>query len=256
MTRFSDMNPIINPVINLGRNLPRLFVNESLELSKILEIKDNSFHYLHHVLRKKPEDFVLLLDGKTGLWQAQITEIKKKTLILHVQNCIQSFVESPDIILYFAPIKAQRLDFLIEKATELGVRKFQPILTQFTQIRDINIEKLLRIAIEASEQCERLDIPHIEDVKPLKEAIATYPQDRFLLFADESLEAESIKQILQKMTSPKIDLLIGPEGGFSDQERAYLKSFSFVKPCHLGPRILRAETAALFGLTCIASTFY
>ena len=241
------------------RNLPRLFVDVSLEKSQIVEIQDSSFHYLHHVLRKKPEDFVLLLDGKTGLWRAQIQEIRKKSLILIVLEQMKVFQNSSDVCLYFAPIRSHRLDFLIEKATELGIQKFQPIATKYTQIRDIKPDKLTKIAIEASEQCERLDIPLIEPLKPFKDVLNSYPQDRkdrVLLFADETLEGKSIYSIIQKTEKKNFDILIGPEGGFSGDENTFLKSLPFVQSCHLGPRILRAETAAIFGISCIMSCLF
>ncbi|MDP1975559.1 MAG: RsmE family RNA methyltransferase, partial [Alphaproteobacteria bacterium] len=117
--------------------------------------------------------------------------------------------------------------------------------------RDVNLEKLYLNAIEASEQCERLDIPSFQTIQSFKNALSNYDPTRILLFADETQNAPSIIEVLSTQNCPKIDLLIGPEGGFSETERIYLRSLPFVKPCHLGPNILRAETAAIFGLSCI-----
>jgi 16S rRNA (uracil1498-N3)-methyltransferase len=236
---------------NLPINLPRLYIDNILCIHKIIELKESAFHYLHHVLRKKLEDFLLVFDGKTGLWKAQITTLSKKNLNITIIEKISDFKASPDVHLYFAPLKLKRLDMLVEKTTELGVRQFCPIITEFTQTRDINSEKLHLNAIEASEQCERLDIPTFQDIQPLKNILTNYDTSRMLLFADETQNAPALIDVLKKWDQSKIDLLIGPEGGFSTIERLFLRSLGFVKPCHLGHTILRAETAAIFGLSCI-----
>lgn len=242
---------------NLPINVPRLYINDVLCNQKVIELKDSSFHYLHHVLRKKPEDFLLVFDGSTGLWKAQITSLSKKSLNITIIDYLSTFIASPDVNLYFAPIKPKRLDILIEKATELGIHTFHPITTEFTQSRDLNIEKLRLTAIEASEQCERLDIPLFQEIQPLKTAFSNYDPERILLFADETQNAPSLIKVLKEQNCSKLDLLIGPEGGFSKSERTYLRSLPFIKPCHLGPNILRAETAAIFGLSCLmAYTFH
>lgn len=236
---------------NLPINLPRLYIDDILCDHKIIELKESAFHYLHHVLRKKLEDFLLAFDGSTGLWKAQIILLSKKSLSITIIEKISDFKASPDVKLYFAPLKPKRLDMMIEKATELGIQQFCPIITEFTQARDINTEKLHLNTIEASEQCERLDIPSFQAIQPLKNALSDYDPTRMLLFADETQNAPSIIEVLSTQNCSKIDLLIGPEGGFSPTERLYLRSLPFVKPCHLGPNILRAETAAIFGLSCI-----
>lgn len=236
---------------NLPINLPRLYIDDILCDHKILALKESSFHYLHHVLRKKLEDFLLVFDGKTGLWKAQITTLSKKSLNITIIEKMSDFKASPDVRLYFAPLKPKRLDIIIEKATELGVRQFYPIITEFTQNRDINTEKLYLNTIEASEQCERLDIPSFQDIQSLKNMLINYDPSRMLLFADETQNAPALMDVLKEWDRSKIDLLIGPEGGFSAIERLFLRSLEFVKPCHLGPTILRAETAAIFGLSCI-----
>lgn len=235
-------------------NLPRLFVHETLSFGLEIKLEDNQFHYLSHVLRKKPQDLVLLLDGKTGLWQAKMIDVQKKYLRLIVTTHIEPFLKSPDIRLYFAPIKLQRLDIMIEKATELGVSAFCPVLTQYAQVKDMKQEKLIRIAQEAAEQCERHDVPSFFPIIPLKDLKKGYDSGRHLLMGDERLGASSLCKVLKDMKGP-IDLLIGPEGGFSPEEHGYLESLPFVRSCHFGPRILRSETAALFGLAMIGGCY-
>jgi 16S rRNA (uracil1498-N3)-methyltransferase len=150
---------------------------------------------------------------------------------------------SPDITLLFAPVRKHRTAFIIEKGTELGVRTFQPILTARTQFPRLNVDKARLQAIEAAEQTERLDIPDVRDARPLSDVLAAWGETP-LLFADEAGDAQPAKDVCAEITAP-VSLIIGPEGGFTDAERAELRRMPNVHPVTLGPRILRADTAAV-----------
>ena len=227
--------------------LTRLYVETALSEGDSVELSKEQAHYLGKVLRKGQGDAVRLFNGETGEWRAEISAMSKRAATLRVKERLRAPKSCPDITLCFAPIRKHRTAFIIEKATELGVRKLQPVITAHTQFPKFNVEKARLQAIEAAEQTERLDIPKIAEPQKLIDMIEQW-DNRTLIFADEAGGAYPALNALSTLKGPAA-ILIGPEGGFTPQERELLRSQNFVKPASLGPRILRADTAAISLLT-------
>ena len=234
------------------RDNPRLYVNAQLFKDEIITLSKEQAHYLVNVMRCGINDYITVFNGKDGEWNCEITSSSKKSCDIAPRNQIRPSEELPDFTLLFAPIKGHRNDNIIEKATELGIANIQPILTERTIVRKINAEKYLLTAIEAAEQCERVNIPLIKDISPLEVAIEEY--DGKILFADEYGGGKKIGECFAQ-PAEKIALLVGPEGGFSQKEHDFTISQSNVIPISLGKRILRADTAAIAGLTLL-QTYY
>jgi len=228
--------------------LPRLYVDAALAEGESLTLPKEQAHYLGTVLRKCEGNELRIFNGRDGEWRAEIAAISKKSAELVAKDQLRNPNACPDIMLCFAPVRKHRTQFIIEKATELGVKTLQPVITARTQFPKLNIDKARLQAIEAAEQTERLDIPRIELVQKLDALLSNWHEGRSLIFADEAGEALPALNALTSLPKPSA-ILIGPEGGFTAQERDILRSHSFVTPVSLGPRILRADTAALSLLT-------
>lgn len=231
----------------------RLYTGQALSerVSVLLGYKQS--HYLAHVMRCKIGDYISIFNGRDGQWRAEISAIgKKETVILPLeQTRKQAF--SPDLWLVFSPIK-NKTEIVVEKATELGVSKIITVVTNRAIVRSVNLEKLSAHAIEAAEQCERLDIPLLEAYKDLQCLLEEWEKDRVLLYGDETGGGVSLTKILENMKhSQKMAVLVGSEGGFATDEFAMLRSCSFAKPFGMGGRILRADTAAVAVLACVQS---
>jgi 16S rRNA (uracil1498-N3)-methyltransferase len=225
--------------------LPRLWIDGPIDGE--VPLNRDQAHYLGTVLRKQEGDHVRLFNGRDGEWSAIVTSASRKAMQLKGVECLREQTAVPDIRLLFAPLKRQRTATIIEKATELGVRTLQPILTERTQYPKMNLERARSQAIEAAEQTERLDIPDILAPVALTDILN---ETRPLIFADEAGDALPVMdEIMHRV--PPIDLLIGPEGGFTTAERDQLRARPAVSPVHLGPRILRADTAAISLLTLV-----
>ena len=221
-------------------SLPRLFVDESLSEGQILTLDGAQANYLGAVMRLKAGDRVKLFDGRTGEWLAEIADVSKKRVTLTIGQHLRERETVPDLWLLFAPIKRGRIDWLVEKATELGVARLVPVITRRTIVDRLNLERLRAHAIEASEQCERTALPELDEPVKLDAILAGWPADRALLFADE----QGGEPLAAAAKAPAA-ILIGPEGGFTDEERAAIHVVPQARPVSLGPRILRADTAAL-----------
>jgi len=228
--------------------LTRLYVDVTLSEGKLVELSKEQVHYLGNVLRKGEGDSARLFNGNDGEWRAEITAVSKRAAMLTVKERLREPKFSPDIMLCFAPVRKHRTAFIIEKATELGVRTLQPVITARTQFSKFNSDKAHLQAIEAAEQTERLDIPAIAEPKKLDALIEGWESSRSLIYADEAGGAKPAMETLKPLKGSAA-ILIGPEGGFTSQEREYLRAQTFVIPVSLGPRILRADTAALSLLT-------
>lgn len=226
----------------------RLYIDAPLSQNQQISLSENQSHYVQKVMRLKLNDDLLLFNGRDGEWKALITGLEKKTthLFLNEQNRLQRD-ENP-LCLLFSPLKPKRQEFLVEKATELGVSCLWPILFERTSIRKINLDKIRAQVKEASEQCGRLSVPEVKELTPFPQLLKKWPQNERLIFGDESLRSPSIATI-EKDPDKSYSFLIGPEGGFTAQEYALLKAH----PCALGvtlnSHILRAETAALVGVS-------
>ena len=228
--------------------LTRLFVEAALSEGEKVELPKEQAHYLRNVLRKGEGDAVRVFNGESGEWRADISALSKRSAELTIKQQLREPQACPDITLCFAPIRKHRTAFIIEKATELGVRTLQPVITARTQFPKFNVQKARLQAIEAAEQTERLDIPAIMKTQKLDALLDAWDETRTIIFADEAGDALPVANALKTLKDPAA-ILIGPEGGFTPQERELLRSQSFVKPVSLGPRILRADTAALSLLT-------
>src|SRR5437868_9025942 len=217
-------------------SLPRLFVEERLAEGASVTVDGN---YLAAVLRLGPGDKVKLFDDRTGEWLAEIVEAGKKRVILRVGARLKEREAVPDLWLVFAPGKRGRIDWLVEKATELGVARLLPVVTRRTIVDRLNLERLRAHVIEAAEQCERTALPLLDEPHRLDALLKDWPADRTLWFADEAGG-----EPFSPAPGPAA-ILIGPEGGFTDDERAAIRAVPQARPVSLGPRILRADTAAL-----------
>ena len=231
------------------KSLPRLFVREILESGAQLELDAAQANYLGNVMRLAVDSEVLLFDGRSGEWLARISEAAKKRMTLTVERQIREAESIPDVWLAFAPVKRAQTDWLVEKATELGVARLLPVMTQRTVAERVKIERLRTIVIEAAEQCGRTRLPEIAEPVSLKKLLAERDAARQLLFADET----GGEDVAAAMAPGPALILIGPEGGFTDEERALVRSSEKAVAISLGPRILRAETAALAALAAYMS---
>lgn len=204
---------------------------------------------MKNVLRLKPGDFIRLFNGRDGEWLGEIASLDKKEALIQLQEQTKPQpTESGSVHLLLAPIKKQRLDFLIEKAIELRVTDLHPVLTGRTQVRKINAERIRAQITEAAEQCERLEIPTLHELTKLPDKLAAWDQKIPIIAALEYFDAPHISQI--ELGNDKA-FLIGPEGGFEDEEKDLITGFDFVQPASLGESLLRAETAALKCLSLI-----
>jgi 16S rRNA (uracil1498-N3)-methyltransferase len=222
-------------------SLPRLFVEATLATGASITLDGAPANYLANVLRLAPGATVKLFDDRTGEWLGELTEAGRKRVTLTVREQIRPREPVPDLWLLFAPIKRGRIDWLVEKATELGVARLVPVLTQRTIVDRLNLDRLRAHSIEAAEQCERTALPELAEPAKLEKLLDRWPDDRALYFADECGGVP----LATAATPGPAAILIGPEGGFTDAERAAIHAVPAAKPVSLGPRILRADTAAV-----------
>lgn len=226
----------------------RLFVEASLEPGAHVMLDEGQSHYLRHVLRAEAGDRVLLFNGRDGEWQARVAEIAKRGVRLELAGRTQPQKDGPDVWLVFAPIKKTPADYLAQKATELGAARLQPVFTRRTIVARLNSERLKANAVEAAEQSGRLTVPEIGEALTLEKLLACWPKERRLFFCDEEGDAKPLAMAARETGEGPSAILTGPEGGFDPRERALLRAQPFVTPVTLGPRILRADTAALASL--------
>jgi 16S rRNA (uracil1498-N3)-methyltransferase len=228
----------------------RLYVNQPLGGGQALMLNSGQSHYLWNVLRCREGDAIAVFNGSDGQWRAQVDAIEKKSVRLICQAQMATQRTSPDVWLAFAPIK-NKTELVVEKATELGVSALLPVFTRHAVVRSVNREKLVAHAIEAAEQSDRHDVPRIEEYKDIPSLLAAWPKDRTLLYGDESGGGAVLKSLLPSLPSGKYGILIGPEGGFASEEFAQLRAAPFARGFGMGPRILRADTAAVAALACL-----
>lgn len=237
--------------------LPRLFITPDLAQGGQIALEKDQSLYLAAVLRKTVGDEVVLFNGRDGAWLARLSSDSKKSVVLDLAEQIAPQTAPSNLWYGFAPLKTERLDYVIQKAVEMGVGTIQPVLTKFTQVNRLKHERLAANAIEAAEQCEVLSVPDVAAEITLDRLLETWTTEhgeRRLILADESAASSSPIETLTALKNAPIGLLIGPEGGFSEDERARLIALPFVVPISLGPRILRADTAAVAALAVIQAT--
>ncbi|MEM0908297.1 MAG: 16S rRNA (uracil(1498)-N(3))-methyltransferase [Pseudomonadota bacterium] len=223
------------------RNAPRLFVDAALPGA--LTLTANQANYLRNVLRKSPGDAILVFNGQDGEYAASITSLGKRGGEAHTTDKVRGQTEPLQLTLAFAPLRQARLDYMMEKAAEMGARAVVPVLTQHGQVRRINADRLRANMIEACEQCGTLTVPTLAEPQPLVAFLASVPRGS-LVVADEAIAGAAMDPIEAiRRATPPLSVLVGPEGGFSDKERALFGADAI--KVSLGPRILRADTAAV-----------
>ena len=226
------------------KSLPRLFVRQPLGEGATVELDAGQANYLGNVLRMSAGGELLVFDGNSGEWLARIAEAGKKQIRLSVERRTREAETIPDVWLAFAPVKRAQTDWLVEKATELGAARLIPVITRRTVVERVKLERLESIAIEAAEQCGRTRLPEIAEPLPLGQLLDHRDSARALYFADEA----GGERAADAFTAGPCLILTGPEGGFTDDERKAIRAAPSSVAISLGPRILRAETAALAAL--------
>lgn len=228
----------------------RLFVEAPLAAGAAVALGPDQAHYLCNVMRAQTGAAIALFNGGDGEWRGRIVETGKKKALLTIEAQIRPQEAEPDLWLIFAPVKRARIDFIAEKATELGVSVLQPVFTRHTVMSRVNDDRLRAIAIEAAEQCERLSVPEVRDPLPLDGLLAGWPAERRLILLDEGGGGRPVAEALAALPPGPAAVLVGPEGGFAKTELDALRALSFAVPVGLGPRILRADTAVVAALSC------
>lgn len=230
----------------------RLFVEGELSGGGTLALDDNQSHYLVNVMRLKGGAAIALFNGRDGEWLAEMTKARKRSAELTLIHELRPQPAEVNLWLVFAPIKRARLDYMVQKAVELGVSGICPVYTERTVVSRLNHKRMLANAREAAEQCGRLSVPEIREPVDLGQLIADWPAGRRLIFCDEMGEDASMYNRLAGLSGDERSkpwaILIGPEGGFSEQEARKLREQEFVTPVSLGPQVLRADTAAVAAL--------
>src|ERR1700733_15134391 len=234
---------------------PRLYVSQDLTDGAEVKLHPQRTNYLGNVLRLGAGAPVLLFNGRDGEFAASLTTSSHKAALLAVGAGTRAQAEPPDVDYLFAPLKHARLDYMAQKAVEMGARSLRPVITRHTQVSRVNLERLRANAIEACEQCGVIWIPEIAQVEPLTDALKRWPRERLLVFCDEEADpASPLDTLANARVDGGVSLLIGPEGGFDDAERAAILSAPRVLRLSLGPRLLRADTAAVAALALIQAT--
>ena len=232
---------------------PRVFVRADLSERAEIEADRAQANYLLNVLRLRAGETLLVFNGRDGEWRARVEPFGKKGCRLVAEERVRQQTAPPDLHYLFAPLKHARLDYTVQKAVEMGVGTLRPVVTQFTQVARVNLARMEANAIEAAEQCGILALPQIEAPRKLAEVLQEWDADRRLIFCDEAATADGPVAALKEIAACPVALLIGPEGGFSDDERTDLLARPYVTPLSLGPRILRADTAAVAALALVQS---
>src|SRR5262245_61848598 len=234
--------------------MQRLYVPHDLKQELDIEADPQQGHYLVNVLRLTEGAQLLVFNGRDGEWLARIAAVGKKRVALAPVAQTRTQPVHPDLVYCFAPLKQGRLDYLVQKAVEMGAGVLQPVITQHTQMSTVGMDRLNANVTEAAEQCGILAIPRICAIMKLGRVLSGWEPERRLIFCDESADTNNPVPVLNTITGRKLGLIVGPEGGFSEEERRQLRSLAFVTPIPLGPRILRADTAAVAALAIIQAT--
>ncbi|HSJ77438.1 MAG TPA: 16S rRNA (uracil(1498)-N(3))-methyltransferase [Erythrobacter sp.] len=229
------------------KSAPRLFVAEPLAAGSIVRIEGNAAHYLARVMRAAAGDVVILCDDITGEWAARVSDVGKRDVALEVVEMLRPREAVPDLWLCPALLKKDRFDLVLEKATELGAARIQPLITRRCVADKLNLDRARAITTEAAEQCARTALPQLAEPAKLEAFLAGWPDDRALFFADEN-GGDPAAAAFAAHSGPAA-ILTGPEGGFDDAERAAIRAHPAARAITLGPRILRGETAAIAALS-------
>ena len=233
---------------------PRLFVDARLESGVVIALARDQSNYLGNVLRLSAGDSILVFNGRDGEWLASVGG-RKRLDNLEIMRPIRGQDRLPDLAYVFAPLKHARLDYMVQKAVEMGASALQPVLTRFTQVSRVNCERMRANVIEAAEQCGILGIAEVAEPVGFDRFLGHRRGERLLVFCDEAAEvADPLDALVQEKPREGIDVLIGPEGGFAEEERAALLRQPKILRLALGPRILRADTAGVAALALVQAT--
>lgn len=236
------------------RKIPkiRLYLSHELRIGAELAVNEDQARYLLNVMKLGLGDTLLAFDNKSGEYLCKIIGAGKKQCLLKIEERTRPYELSPDLWLLFAPVKKDRTDFIIEKATELGVRAIFPVITRFTISEKARIERYAAQSIEAAEQSRRVDLPEIHSALTLEKLLAGWKKNRVLFYMDETHNGEPVYNVFEAYADVErpAAVLVGPEGGFSEEELKMLRQKDFTVAVNLGPRILRAETAVVAALSC------
>jgi 16S rRNA (uracil1498-N3)-methyltransferase len=231
---------------------PRLFVGPPLVAGAAIPLAPPQAHYLKDVLRLGSGDRVLVFNGRDGEWEGRLALAGKRDLALQIATRTRPQAEGPDLHYLFAPLKRARLDYMVQKAVEMGVARLAPVMTRHTQAERVNIERMRANAIEAAEQCGILRLPEIAAPAPLADALAALAPDRLLVLCDEDAPVtDPVAALAAAGSASALAVLVGPEGGFASEEREMLLARRNIVRLALGPRILRADTAAVAALALV-----
>lgn len=233
----------------------RLYVDHPMGQGQSVPLTREQAHYLFGVMRLSVGASVALFNGRDGEWNAKVVEAGKRGGTLHLTEQTAPLAMPPDLWLMFAPIKKARTDFIVEKAAEMGARRIMPVQTEFTNSERIRQDRLQAHAVEAAEQCGGTFVPEVTALTRLDRILADWPDDRRIMFCDETLAASGSALSVGAGTDAQWAILIGPEGGFSEVERKRLHAHPMAHPVSLGPRILRADTAAVAAMTVWQQAF-
>lgn len=229
----------------------RLFIDEPLSPGVLLAPPPEALNYLLNVLRMRDGEAILLFNGRDGEFLAHLTEVTRRVAKLRIERLVREQTARADLDYCFAPLKQARLDYMAQKATEMGAGRLVPVITRRTQARRINPARLRANAIEAAEQCGVLAVPETPEAVEFPDFLASFPAERLLVFCDEDAPLANPVEALAGRSGRGVSVLIGPEGGFDEAERAALSRIGNVARLSLGPRILRADTAAVAALAVV-----
>lgn len=230
---------------------PRLFIEADLAASRHIELSREQGHYLRHVLRLGDGADILVFNGRDGEWRARLASDGRRMSSIEAIELIRPQTAPGDIHLLFAPLKHARLDYMVQKAVEMGASLLAPVITRRTQVARLNLERMRANSIEAAEQCGILSLPHIAAPLPLPQAIADLESQRRLIFCDEAADNHDAIAVLKGLERGPLAVLIGPEGGFDGEERRFLIARPATTRLSLGPRIMRADTASVAALALV-----
>ena len=234
--------------------MQRLYVEAPIVAGQAIPTDPQQYNYLQNVLRMEEGAEVLIFNGRDGEWKAKLAFPSRKKIALVPEVETRAQPAASDLVYLFAPLKVGRLDYLVQKAVEMGAGVLQPVMTQHVQGKMPSLDKVRAQAIEAAEQCGILAIPDIRQGVRLRDLLETWDAERRIIYCDEGSETNNPVQALNAVTERKLALLVGPEGGFSEDERALLRSLPHVTAIPLGPRILRADTAAVAAMAVLQAT--
>ncbi|QIG49151.1 16S rRNA (uracil(1498)-N(3))-methyltransferase [Nordella sp. HKS 07] len=232
------------------RDTPRLHVALKLAENAEHQLAQDQSHYLRDVMRLKPGDPVRLFNAGDGEFLAYVGAVTRKGMSVICERKLADAVPPPDIDFIFAPLKHARLDYVVQKATELGARRLRPVFTARTIVDRVNLDRMRANAVEAAEQCNLVYVPDVEEPEKLGKLLAAWPAERALIYCDERSDGADTIALLKGLKLPAA-LLIGPEGGFTAEEREGLHRLPFVTVISLGPRIMRADTAGTAALALV-----